>query len=61
MGLKVISLPAISSGIFGYPFDKACDVYSKAINDFSKNAKSLKEIRFCFLEKRRALEFSRKF
>ncbi|WGS64164.1 macro domain-containing protein [Marinitoga aeolica] len=60
MKLKTISLPAISSGIFGYPFEKACDVYSKAINDFSKTAKSLREIRFCFLEKKKALEFSRK-
>ncbi|SHE27545.1 O-acetyl-ADP-ribose deacetylase (regulator of RNase III), contains Macro domain [Marinitoga hydrogenitolerans DSM 16785] len=52
--LKTISFPAISTGIFGYPFEKACEVYIKAIEEFSKKAKNLSEIRFCFLDKNRA-------
>ncbi|KLO22782.1 Appr-1-p processing protein [Marinitoga sp. 1197] len=57
MKLSSISLPAISSGIFGYPFEKACKTYLKAVNDFSKISLYLKEMRFCFLEKNRAFTF----
>ncbi|GAB6188722.1 hypothetical protein JCM30566_04610 [Marinitoga arctica] len=52
--IKSISFPAISTGIFGYPFVKACEIYLKAILDFSKENNSLKEVRFCFLDKKKA-------
>lgn len=55
--VKSISFPAISAGIFGYPFIKACEKYLKAVLDFSKENSNLKEIRFCFLEKSKADAF----
>ncbi|MBM7558497.1 macro domain-containing protein [Marinitoga litoralis] len=57
LNLNSISFPAISSGIFGYPFDKACKVYYLAVEDFSKISKNIKEIRFCLLDKNKALLF----
>jgi O-acetyl-ADP-ribose deacetylase (regulator of RNase III) len=59
--LKSISFPAISSGIFGYPYIEACKVYSKAIVDFSEKAINVNEVRFCLLDEGKALELSRFF
>ncbi len=43
--LKSISLPAISTGIFGYPLNEAADIILKAINDFVEaNPENIKEI-----------------
>ncbi|NUU96317.1 Appr-1-p processing protein [Marinitoga sp. 1135] len=61
LNIKSISFPAISSGIFGYPFDKACDVYKKAIEDFSKEFNQPNLIRFCFIDATRAQRFSKIF
>ncbi|KAF2955643.1 macro domain-containing protein [Marinitoga sp. 38H-ov] len=57
INLNSISFPAISSGIFGYPFDNACKIYFKAVKDFSKISKNIKEIRFCLIDKNKANRF----
>ncbi len=47
--LHSVSLPAISSGIFGFPKDRCARVMLKAIRDFvnEEHPKHLKEIRLC--------------
>lgn len=45
--LKSISLPSISTGIFGYPLEDAVKVILEAIRDFLKTDSSLEEVHLC--------------
>ena len=47
--LKTIAFPAISTGIYGYPQDKAAKVSSVAIEEFLGGEKSIQEVRLVFL------------
>jgi O-acetyl-ADP-ribose deacetylase (regulator of RNase III) len=42
--LKSISFPSISTGAYGYPIDEAVEVVKRAIEDFSRNKSSIREI-----------------
>lgn len=42
-----LALPAISTGIFGYPVDRCARVMLTAVRDFEPRARSLKRIVFC--------------
>jgi O-acetyl-ADP-ribose deacetylase (regulator of RNase III) len=48
--LNSISMPAISSGIFGFPKDKAAHIIFKTAVDFLKNSHYIKEIHFCNID-----------
>ncbi len=52
LNLRTISIPAVSSGIFGFPKDECAKVFLKAIKDFlSENPKTcLEEIRLCNID-----------
>lgn len=45
-GLKRLAVPAISTGVYGYPPDKAAPVIVGATKDVLEKLKSLEEIRF---------------
>ncbi len=47
LGLESISLPAISTGIFGFPKERAADVILSAIRDYfsTKPASNIKQVR----------------
>jgi O-acetyl-ADP-ribose deacetylase (regulator of RNase III) len=47
-GLQTIAFPAISTGIYGYPLDKAAKVSSAAIEKFLKSDTSVREVRLVF-------------
>jgi O-acetyl-ADP-ribose deacetylase (regulator of RNase III) len=51
-GLKTISLPAISSGIFGFPKDRCADILLATAAEFlcERPQSSLSEIRFCLYD-----------
>lgn len=51
-GLTTISVPAISSGIFGFPKDRCADVLLKAARDYLSEHpdRSLSEVRFCLFD-----------
>ena len=57
--LRTISLPAISSGIFGFPKARCADIILKTIQKFvRKNSKStLQEIRICLFDDSTLKEF----
>ncbi len=49
-GVKSISLPAISTGIFGFPKERGAKVILKAIMDFIEDGTSIQEIRICNID-----------
>ena len=51
-GLKTVSFPSISTGVYGYPADKAAKVALGAIVDFLKTDTSLEEIVFVLFDSR---------
>ncbi len=51
-GLRSVSLPAISTGIFGFPKDRASRIIVKAIENWIRTHEntSLKEVRLCLYD-----------
>jgi len=49
-GIKSISIPAISSGIFGFPKERAAHIIFTTTLDFLKNSKNIKEVHFCNID-----------
>jgi len=49
-GIKSISLPAISTGIFGFPKERGAGIILKAIMDFIDDGTSIQEIRICNID-----------
>jgi O-acetyl-ADP-ribose deacetylase len=49
LGLESIAFPAISTGAFGYPMDKAAKISAEVIKDFLAEDITLKEVRLVFL------------
>jgi O-acetyl-ADP-ribose deacetylase (regulator of RNase III) len=45
--LRSVALPAISTGIYGYPMDEAAKVMLKAAIDYVKDGTGLERIVFC--------------
>jgi O-acetyl-ADP-ribose deacetylase len=62
-GLKSISMPAISSGIFGFPKDRCAAILVKEAMNFSKEhpETSLSVIEFCVFDDQTAGYFKREF
>lgn len=46
-GLKSVALPAISTGIFGYPMEEAAEVSLKAAMDYLRGETGLERVVFC--------------
>ncbi len=45
--LRTIAFPAISTGIFGYPVDRAAKVMIKATKEYLNGSNNIKEVIFC--------------
>jgi O-acetyl-ADP-ribose deacetylase (regulator of RNase III) len=58
-----ISLPAISSGIFGFPLDRCAEIILHTIETYleKQSETSLKEIRICLFDDNTVKEFISKF
>jgi len=51
LGLESISIPAISTGIFGFPKERAAKIFENVIKDFIENEDgSVKLIRLCNID-----------
>lgn len=50
--LTSIAFPAISTGVFGYPPDKAAEVSSTTIENFLSSDRQLQEVRLVFFQAR---------
>lgn len=61
LGAKSISIPAISSGIFGFPKDRCAKIFFKTIREFAAtNPKNLKLVRLCNIDSETANIFLKK-
>ena len=48
-GVRSISFPCISTGVYGYPFREACTVALQTVKDFLETNKSIEQVNFvCF-------------
>lgn len=56
-----IAFPAISTGAYGYPIEKATDVVISTINVFSKEVKHLQNIRFVLFSQHDLEVYKEKF
>ena len=59
LGLNSISMPSISTGIFGYPLEPAIIIITAAIYEFMKKSSSLDEIRLCEFDETKAYEIKK--
>ena len=59
LGIESVSMPAISTGIFGFPKDRAARIFGRAIRRFIEEHRntSLKLIRICHLDEKNAKIF----
>lgn len=44
MGLRSIAFPAVSAGIYGCPIEMVVETFLKTVREFSRNAKSVREV-----------------
>ena len=58
-GIETIAMPAISTGIYGYPLDEAACVSSSAIEAFLKVDEIIREVRLVFFSRADADAFLR--
>jgi len=58
-GVKTIAFPAISTGVYGYPLDKATEVAVTTVRNFLKDQQSSIEVIFCCFSKRDLEEYEK--
>ena len=63
LGVKSVSMPAISTGIYGFPKDRAVKIFAKAIKRFLDENRDtkLRKIRICNIDSLTAGLFARNF
>ncbi len=61
IGAESVSMPAISTGIFGFPKERAVGIFSRAIMDFIDQNSGVKLIRICNIDKKTAEIFANNF
>jgi O-acetyl-ADP-ribose deacetylase (regulator of RNase III) len=59
LGLKSVSLPAISTGIFGYPLKLAITIITSAIVNFLNRDSHLQEIHLCEYSREKSQEIKK--
>jgi O-acetyl-ADP-ribose deacetylase (regulator of RNase III) len=61
-GYASISIPAISSGIFGFPKDRCADILlDESIKFLTNNNTTLQLVEFCIIDDDTLLHFKKKF
>ncbi len=61
IGAKSVALPAISTGVYGFPLQKAADLSIAAARSFAGEARSVGRIVFCLIDDRSLAAFERAF
>lgn len=45
--IETIAFPSISTGVYHFPIERACEIAIKTVNNFIKENQQLKEVIFC--------------
>jgi O-acetyl-ADP-ribose deacetylase (regulator of RNase III) len=61
LGLESIALPAISTGVFGYPYERCARIMARVLKEFAPSAKSLKRVIVCLYGREAYETFRRVF
>jgi O-acetyl-ADP-ribose deacetylase (regulator of RNase III) len=61
LGLESIALPAISTGVFGYPYERCARIMARVLKEFAPSAKSLKKVIVCLYGREAYETFRRVF
>jgi O-acetyl-ADP-ribose deacetylase (regulator of RNase III) len=59
LGAGTVALPAISTGIYGFPLDRAARISAKAAGRFARSARSVRRIVFVLFDERARETFER--
>lgn len=51
LGLESIAMPAISTGVFGYPYERCARIMANVLKEFAPSAKSLRRVIVCLYGK----------
>jgi O-acetyl-ADP-ribose deacetylase (regulator of RNase III) len=57
VGAKSVALPALSTGVFGFPVDRAADISMREARRFASGARSVERIIFCLFDDRALAAF----
>jgi O-acetyl-ADP-ribose deacetylase (regulator of RNase III) len=61
LSLESIALPAISTGVFGYPYERCARIMARVLKEFAPSAKSLKKVIVCLYGREAYETFRRVF
>lgn len=59
IGAKSVALPALSTGIYGFPIDRAAEISIGEARRFARGAKTVERIVFCLFDERAYGAFER--
>jgi len=61
LGLESVAMPAISTGAFGYPYERCARIMARVLKEFAPSAKSLKRVVVCLYGREAYETFRRVF
>ena len=61
IGAKSVALPAISTGVFGFPLDRAARISVGTAKEFARSSRVVERIAFCLFNDAAMSEFERSF
>ncbi|HKA36043.1 MAG TPA: macro domain-containing protein [Thermoanaerobaculia bacterium] len=59
IGAKSVALPALSTGIYGFPLDRAAEISVREARRFAARARSVERILFCLFDEKALSAFER--
>lgn len=59
IGAKSVALPALSTGIYGFPMDKAAEITVREARRFAFRTRSIERILFCLFDEKALSAFER--
>ena len=61
VGAKTVAVPAISTGVFGFPLDRAAEISMAAARSFVETSQVVERIIFCLFDRRSLTAFEKAF